>query len=470
MARHRHEAGRQQRKTKGAHRKARRRRSVLTRTVAAGGAAICIGAAYDMGTPTAEALSILLPGPTVDGVGTTTRINILEGNIFGPQIGFLGGSTSSNSTIGNVAMNLGNNIVNSLLSREIRLGGAAGNGNTTQINILSYNIFNPQFSLGPNVSNNTTVNNVAMGNGNNSTTDATTAGGLLPWFGGAAGNGNTIQYSFLSGNIFNPQWSLFGQNLSNNTAITNVAIGNGNYSATTLALGGFFGAFLFGGGNGNTMQFGFFVSNIYNPQFSWGAGNISNNTAETNTASGNGNNSTNGVTGGGLGTAVGGTIGNGNSTQVSTGSGNIFNDQINVGPFGGTGTGIIPVATASPTVTDSTVQQLVLDPSTVASSTPDPGPPAVSQTGSDTTDDHRNVQASTTARESGDATSPSTDSTDDASTGSQPESDGGAGDGDGTDTGAESGADTGTGDAGAEGGGDSGSGDSGDGGGGDGST
>jgi hypothetical protein len=463
MAKHRHEAGRRQRKTKGAHRKARRRQSVLARTIAAGGAAICIGAAYDMGTPSAEALSILLPGPTVDGVGTTTRINILEGNIFGPQIGFLGGSTSSNSTIGNVAMNLGNNIINSLLSREIRLGGAAGNGNTTQINILSYNIFNPQFSLGPNVSNNTTVNNVAMGNGNNSTTDATTAGGLLPWFGGAAGNGNTIQYSFLSGNIFNPQWSLFGQNLSNNTAITNVAIGNGNYSATTVALGGFFGAFLFGGGNGNTMQFGFFVSNIYNPQFSWGAGNISNNTAATNTANGNGNNSTNQVTGGGLGTGVGGTTGNGNSTQVSTGSGNIFNDQINVGPFGGTGTGIVPVTTAGPTVTDSTVQQLVLD--AAGSNTTDTDPTAT-QSSSETTD-HRNVQASTTSRESGDANTPSADSTNGASSPSQAEGDGGDGAADGTNTGAADAGDTGTGDAGADDGGDS---DGGDGGGGDGSA
>ncbi len=56
----------------------------LTRTVAAGGAALAIGAA---GTPTAGALTILLPGPTVDGESNTTRIDIFEGNIFNPQFG-----------------------------------------------------------------------------------------------------------------------------------------------------------------------------------------------------------------------------------------------------------------------------------------------------------------------------------------------------------------------------------------------
>jgi hypothetical protein len=395
MAQNRHAAARGKRDAKGAHRRPSRRRQIFARTVAAGGAAVCIGAAADLGTPSAEALSILLPGP--DGAGSTIRINILEGNVFGPQLGFLGGSTSNNSTIGNAAVGLGNNIINSVLSREIRLGGASGNGNTTQINILSYNIFNPQISLGPNVSNNTTVNNVAMGNGNNSTSDVTTAGGVLPWFGGATGNGNTVQFSFLSGNIFNPQFSIFGQNLSNNTAITNVAVGNGNYSVATVGLGGWFGGFLFGGGNGNTLQFGFFVSNVYNPQFSWGAGNISNNTATTNTSSGNGNNSSNEVTGGGLGTAVGGVIGNGNSTQVSAGSGNIYNDQINVGPFGGTGTGINATTTVSADTTESTVQQLVSDSGSGTDQI------ALDDSGSEAAE-HRNVQASTTSRESDDET------------------------------------------------------------------
>ena len=76
-----------------------------------------------------------------------------------------------------------------------------------------YNIFNPQASLlGGNVSNNTTVGNVATDQGNNTSTKATSTGsGFLPSFlGGMTGNGNTFQIAFFSGNIFNPQWSVLG--------------------------------------------------------------------------------------------------------------------------------------------------------------------------------------------------------------------------------------------------------------------
>ncbi len=79
----------------------------------------------------------------------------------------------------------------------------------------------------------------------------------LPLFGAAMGNGNTVQFSLFSGNIFNPQFSI-GGNASNNTATTNLAAGNGNYSQTDIGLG-LFGNFLFGGGNGNTFQLGLFV-------------------------------------------------------------------------------------------------------------------------------------------------------------------------------------------------------------------
>ncbi len=329
-------ARRRQPKKTGAHRRRRKHRSALTRTVAIGGAAICIGAAYDLSTPTADALSIVLPGRTVNGVGNTTRINIFEGNIFMPQLG-LGGNVSNNSTVGNVAIGGGNDIISRLLNFEINLGGAVGNGNTTQVNLFSYNIFNPQFSLGGNFSNNTSVNNVAMNNGNNS--NATTSmGSIFPFLGGPAGNGNTFQFAFFSGNIFNPQYSI-GPNISNNSTTTNVAINNGNYSRTAATsvgvMSGLLGGFT---GNGNTFQLGFLVSNIFNPQYSFGGGNTSNNSANTNTASNNGNNSTTGTTGGGP--SVGGTTGNGNTTQVAGGSGNIYNEQVNVGVnlFGSTGT------------------------------------------------------------------------------------------------------------------------------------
>jgi hypothetical protein len=320
--------GRRRRRQKtGAHRKSRGKRRILTRTVAAGGVAMAIGAAYEATAPTAQALSILLPGPTIDGTSSTTEINLFEGNIFDPWIG-IGGGASSNNVIGNIAMDIGNQIINSVFDFTLDFGAAAGygNGNVTQINLFSYNIFNPQISLGANVSNNTTVNNVSMNNGNNSST--TVNGNGLPLIGGAMGNGNTVQISLFSGNIFNPQWG--ASNSSTNSATTNVSSNNGNYSSSSL-FGGLLDGFLFGGGNGNTTQIGFFVSNIWNPQYAFGGGNVSNNTATTNVSSNNGNNSSNQVNGGGLGTVAAGTTGNGNSTQVANGSGNIYNDQVNIG-------------------------------------------------------------------------------------------------------------------------------------------
>lgn len=387
MARVRRNA-RTRRKTAGAHRKVPARRTALASSVAAGGAVLGIGAASYLGAPTAEALSILLPGPEVDGAGSATRINILEGNVFNPQFGLDGNNSSSNLIIGSAVLNRCYSFIDRLLSLQINLSGTtgrvvstqvnilsdnvlnpqlslsganmsnnvrvanvamdngndtvsdvtgtalgAGNGNTVQYSLLSGNIFNPQISLiGANISNNVTVTNVAMDNGNNSV--ATTSGGLLPFLGGGAGNGNSAQFSLFSGNIFNPQTSLTGENISNNVTVTNIAMGNGNGSQAISTVGNSLGSFVFGGGNGNSHQYGSFVSNISNPQWTLGGGNTSNNSATTNTADGNGNGSTNTVTGGGLGSVVTGT-GNGNTNQVANGSGNIHNDQVNIGP--GTG-------------------------------------------------------------------------------------------------------------------------------------
>jgi hypothetical protein len=328
-------ACRRQRKKRGAHR-ALRKRSALTRIVAGGGAVVCIAVAYEVGTPIAEALSIVIPVGDA-GSGNTIRINILEGNIFDPQLGINGANVSNNSTSGNVAIGNGNGVTSVTSPAQTMLGATAGSGNTIQINILSYNIFNPQWSLaGGNVSNNSTISNVAMGNGNNSTNKVLSAGGFLTaWVSGLTGNGNTTQMAFFSGNIFNPQWTLIGANVSNNTAITNVAANNGNKSSHQVLSAGFWGANVFGGsrGNGNTNQVAAVVSNIVNPQFSFGGGNTSNNTAVSNNASGNGNGSSTDVTSsGGLGNIlVAGSTGNGNTTQLAAGSGNINNNQINVG-------------------------------------------------------------------------------------------------------------------------------------------
>ena len=198
-------------RAQGAHRAPRRRQSIVGRTVVVGGAAACIGLIADMKVPDANALSILLPGIN----GNATQINILEGNIFRPQFG-LGGNSSNNRTIGGIIFGGHDPTGRSHEIGTIALGGATGTGNVTQVNILSYNIINPQASIfGDNTSVNTTVSNVSVGNGNGAETTSEDAGLIGP----AMGSGNTTQLSLLSSNIFNPQLSLFGDNTSANTAV-----------------------------------------------------------------------------------------------------------------------------------------------------------------------------------------------------------------------------------------------------------
>ena len=324
----------------GSHRTPHNQQSLVIRTIAVGGAAVCIGLVAEMNPPDADALSILLPA----GNGNATQINILEGNVFNPQFGGGGnGNAATTRLSGTFSAGHANNSdegTSGGFFGPIALGGAKGNGNVTQINILSYNIINPQFSInGGNVSNNKTVNNVAVGNGNNSKNEVTSdASSGVTLFGGAIGNGNTTQLSFFSGNIFNPQFSLFGDNTSNNTAITNVSFFNGNWSQNSVTSGGGFGTTLFGAttGNGNTNQFAAFTSNIFNSQFSFLGKNQSTNNSTTNLAANNGNHSTNSVgSTGGLGnnTVVGGVNGNGNTQQTATSSGNIINGQVSQGTW-----------------------------------------------------------------------------------------------------------------------------------------
>jgi hypothetical protein len=318
----------------GRHRAPSKKQQIVVRIIGIGAAAGCIALVSEMNAPDAEALSILLPA----GNGNATQINILEGNVFDPQFGLGGNGSneSNNSTIGGLMFGLGNKADGSTGSAlslgPIALGGATGNGNVTQINILSYNIINPQWSLmGGNTSSNTTNSNAAVGNGNNSDT---TVDGTSTMLGGAMGNGNTTQIALLSGNIFNPQVSLFGSNVSNNTAITNVSALNGNGSTTNATSGGLFGTSLFGmTGNGNSTQLAGATSNIFNPQISILGQNTSNNYANANQASFNGRDGNNSVGAtGGLGdiTSVGQT-GNGNTTQNAAASGNIYNNQLRLG-------------------------------------------------------------------------------------------------------------------------------------------
>jgi hypothetical protein len=388
-------ANRRQRRTSGAHR-VPRRRSVLTRTVAAGGAIVCIGAAYEATAPAVHALSIVFYTPQANGTTNELRVDLAQGNIFDPQLGLLGSNVSNNSTSGNGAIGTSNNplsnlilnnpiirLLNTLWNREIVIGPAAAGpvNNITQISLASFNIFNPQASIfGGNLSHNTTNSNTAVGYGNYGNTSATSVPNLLTsWFGGMTGNGNANQLAFLSGNIFNPQWSIFGPNVSNNTAITNVADYNGNYSQTSMMQGGgLLGAVvrLFVGGmtgNGNTTQTAVGTSNITNPQISIGGSNQSNNTAVTNEAVGNGNNSqtTVGASNGSGNVVAAGTTGNGNTTQTAVNASNIENPQVSI-------------ANVGHTPTPEPASNLASAPKTISTSTPSTGTPTSGSTAATT--------------------------------------------------------------------------------------
>jgi hypothetical protein len=325
---------------KGTHRKPGKRRSALTRTVAAGGAAVALGVGYELSTPIADALSFVFH----DGKGNATQVNIVEGNIFDPQLGLFGPNVSNNETLGGVVVDgkleegtpnqikgvLGNSKIlgklTGLWSKQFVIGNAASVTNVTQVNLFSNNIFNPQASPNGNTSYNLAINNAAMGMGNVTTTPMASTGLASVFLSGMAGNGNASQFSFFSGNIFNPQFSLTGPNNANNTGITNAAIQNGNQSSTQTTGTGLFGMPIGTTGNGNANQFAGFTTNIFNPQFNVNGSNGSDNTAATNTANSNGNDSDNEVGGGGNNVVLG-TNGNGNANQGSTGTGNIFNNQ-----------------------------------------------------------------------------------------------------------------------------------------------
>jgi hypothetical protein len=272
----------------GTHRMPRKP-SVMTRTVAAGsiaagGAACCLGLLADGTAPTANAYTTTVQV----GNGNTVQINILEGNVINPQFS-LGGNSSNTSTIGNISAGNGNLNTTGVATTGTGSGTTnttVSNGNTTQINILSGNIFNPQLSLfGGNSSNNSTIGNISTLNGNGNTTGVISTGTGSGTTNTTVSNGNTNQTNFLSGNIINPQLSLFGGNSSNNSTIGNISAGNGN---------------------GNTT----------------GVGVISTGTGSGTTPSG--------------GSSVGVTVANGNSKQKTNLSGNIINPQLSSGLGSGT--------------------------------------------------------------------------------------------------------------------------------------
>jgi hypothetical protein len=336
----------------GSHRMPRKP-SVMTRTVAAGsvaagGAACCLGLLGDGTAATANAFSTTFVEPN----GTTVQLNILQGNVILPQFN-PGGNSSNISTIGNVFAGNGNgnttNVgVTSTGSGSQTTNVSVANGNVVQINILSGNVFNPQLSLfGGNSSNTSTIGNLSAGNGNGNPTNV----GVLSTGSGSqttnvtVSNGNSTQIDILSGNVFNPQLSLFGGNSSNTSTIGNASVGNGNGNPTNV------GVLSTGGGSqttnvtvssGNSTQKNFGSGNVFNPQLSLFGGNSGTTSTFGNISAGNGNGNPTGVTSIVTGSApvggnsVGVTTTLGNSNQKTNLSGNIINPQLSSGLGSGT--------------------------------------------------------------------------------------------------------------------------------------
>ena len=252
-----------------------RKPSVMTRTVAAGGvaaggAACCLGLLGDGTAPTANAFSTTFVEPN----GTTVQLNILQGNVILPQFG-LGGNSSNISTIGNVFAGNGNGNTTSVGVTSTGSGSqttnvTVSNGNVVQINILSGNVFNPQLSLfGGNSSNTSTIGNLSTLNGNGNTTGVgvTSTGSGSQTTNVTVSNGNSTQIDILSGNVFNPQLSLLGGNSSTTSTIGNASIGNGNGNTTGV------GVTSTGGGSQTTNVT---VSNGNSTQTVFGSGNVFN--------------------------------------------------------------------------------------------------------------------------------------------------------------------------------------------------
>jgi hypothetical protein len=232
----------------GSHRMPRKP-SVMTRTVAAGsvaagGAACCLGLLGDGTAATANAFSTTFVEPN----GTTVQLNILQGNVILPQFN-PGGNSSNISTIGNVFAGNGNgnttNVgVTSTGSGSQTTNVSVANGNVVQINILSGNVFNPQLSLfGGNSGTTSTFGNISAGNGNGNPTGVTSiVTGSAPVGGNSVGVtttlGNSNQKTNLSGNIINPQLSSgLGSGTPLSTPFSSAAGVNGTPSKPHVSFG-----------------------------------------------------------------------------------------------------------------------------------------------------------------------------------------------------------------------------------------
>lgn len=176
-------------------------------------------------------------GTVLSGNGNVLQVEFLQGNIIAPQVAVAGDNNANHTSQGNGAFAVGND--STMIAKNAgMLAFVDGNGNVVQIQILSNNVIAPQFVVdGTNDVTVETDGNAVDGAGNSSKTVLTGAFAVSTT---KVGNGNVTQISILSNNVWAPQIAVpgpLGRETKNVSAIdtdTDTATHSGNDSETVV--------------------------------------------------------------------------------------------------------------------------------------------------------------------------------------------------------------------------------------------
>ena len=176
-------------------------------------------------------------GTVLSGNGNVLQVEFLQGNIIAPQVALAGDNNATHTSQGNGAFAVGNDSV-MVAKNAGMLAFVDGNGNIVQIQILSNNVIAPQFVAdGTNNLVVETDGNAVNGAGNSSKTVLT---GMITVSNNKVGNGNVTQISILSNMVIAPQIAVPGplgrktENISSIDTDTNRDEHAGNGSDTVI--------------------------------------------------------------------------------------------------------------------------------------------------------------------------------------------------------------------------------------------
>ncbi len=179
-------------------------------------------------------------GHVIDGNGNIFQLEFLQGNIINPQLAILGDNNGNEYTEGNYAAD--NGVASNSTTNGGALAFIDGNGNVVQVVILSHNVIAPQVAVGgSNDLTVFAGSNKAINNGSWATSTTTGQqnpfAGILSIT--KVGDGNVTQIAILSNNVWAPQIALpalfrpSGTNTGEITTVTNDAESNGEGATAT---------------------------------------------------------------------------------------------------------------------------------------------------------------------------------------------------------------------------------------------